>query len=176
MQRLVYLACLIAFAAACDQQWPNGTDKALTWFPSCKSPVTFYKVTALDSKGKAEYPIKLTEPLIIQADLNNPNNQYDSPNLLSTVNLWSWGSSAGCQWTTVPTLNLLKDLDACTNGVPCPVKTGRQILPITLDFTKFQQIIKLLKNDNPYQMEMVLNDKKSKDQTCVIAQARCLTV
>ncbi|CAJ0581049.1 unnamed protein product, partial [Mesorhabditis spiculigera] len=175
MYRLAALACLIAFASACDVAWPNNTDTKLNWFPSCSSPVTFYGLQAQDAKGNAEYPIKLTEPLVIQADMNNPNNVYKSPNLKSTVNLWSWGSAFACQWSVVPTFDLLKNLDACTNGVPCPVEKGRKTIPITLDFSKFDNIIKLLKNDAPYQMEMILHDTASNDQTCVTAQARALT-
>ncbi|CAJ0941563.1 unnamed protein product, partial [Mesorhabditis belari] len=175
LSRVILLSALTAVAFSCDTVWPNGTDKALTWFPSCAGAITFYSLSTQDQSGKAEYPITLTKPLVIITDINNPKNVYESPNLKQTINLWSWGGLGACQWSTVPTLGLLSNLDACTNGVPCPVKTGRQTLPITMDFTGYDSIIKLLKDDSPYQLEMVLNDNKTKDKTCVIAQARTYT-
>ncbi|CAJ0581154.1 unnamed protein product, partial [Mesorhabditis spiculigera] len=165
---------LATLGSACDVAWPNKTDTTLNWFPSCSSPSTLYGIKAQDQSGKAEYPISLTAPLVIVADIET-KRQYQSPGLKQTINLWSWGSFAGCTWSAVPTLGLLKDLDACTNGVPCPVKPGRQTLPITMDFTGYDAIIKLLKDDSPYQLEMILHDQASGDQTCVTAQARTYT-
>ncbi|ETN85410.1 hypothetical protein NECAME_16770 [Necator americanus] len=56
-----------------------------------------------------------------------------------------------------------KNLNACENGIPCPVKTGRQFLAATIDFTKFQSIIDMLKDNAPYQLQLTLHDKKSGD-------------
>ncbi|VDL79640.1 unnamed protein product [Nippostrongylus brasiliensis] len=106
-------------------------------------------------------------------DILNPTNVYTDPNLLGTVNLWSWGTaSGGCAWSSIPTLGLLKDLNACENGLPCPVKTGRQWLTATIDFSKFQAIINMLKDNAPYQLQLLLHDKKSGDNSCLMFQAR----
>ncbi|PIO62434.1 hypothetical protein TELCIR_16004, partial [Teladorsagia circumcincta] len=44
-----------------------------------------------------------------------------------------------------------KNLDACTNGISCPIKIGRQELDMVLDFSPYGAIIALLKDDAPYQ-------------------------
>uniref|UniRef100_A0A1I7X060 Secreted protein n=1 Tax=Heterorhabditis bacteriophora TaxID=37862 RepID=A0A1I7X060_HETBA len=38
--------------------------------------------------------------------------------------------------STMPLPSMALNLDACSNGVPCPVKTGRQYLNVIMDFTK----------------------------------------
>ncbi|CAJ0580870.1 unnamed protein product, partial [Mesorhabditis spiculigera] len=176
MRQFVVLFAVISGCLACDA-FPNGTDKAFVWWPSCGGPVVYYSAQISDANGKAEYPISLIAPLVITADADNQGHQYEAPNLRAAVNIWSWSNSGfnACKWVSVPTLGLLSDLDACDEGVPCPVKTGRQTLPMTMDFTKFDNIIKLLKDDSPYQLELQLHDKITGDKTCVTAQARCKT-
>ena len=73
------LVCL-ASAANCNIKWPNGTDTKLTWW-DCGGDMTFTSVTPQDKKGNYEYPIKLTEPLIIMTNANNPKHVYSSPTL-----------------------------------------------------------------------------------------------
>ena len=110
----------------------------LSHFRQCDSgaSATFYNATPYDQTGtNYEYPIHLSRPIVVKTDVDNHGHVYSNPNLLSTVNLWSWSDQ--CTWASVPTLGLLKNLNACENGVPCPVRTGRQILPVTLDFTKY---------------------------------------
>ena len=110
----------------------------LSYFRQCDSgaSATFYNATPYDQTGNNyEYPIHLSKPIVVKTDLDNYGHVYSDPNLLSTVNLWSWSDQ--CTWSSVPTLGLLKNLNACENGVPCPVQTGRQTLPVTLDFTKY---------------------------------------
>uniref|UniRef100_A0A8R1HYZ3 Uncharacterized protein n=1 Tax=Caenorhabditis japonica TaxID=281687 RepID=A0A8R1HYZ3_CAEJA len=64
-----------------------------------------------------------------------------------------------------------KDLPACSNGVPCPVNPGNQELDVTIDFSKYEQVISLLKDNQPYQVEYLLHDNKSGDNVCLMIQA-----
>ncbi|VDN23931.1 unnamed protein product, partial [Cylicostephanus goldi] len=146
---IVFLA-LVAAAFACDTKWPNGTDTKVSWYQCNNGPIAFFNVTPFDADGRSlinifqfshsklrnyEYPVHLSKPLIIKADINNPKTTYGSPALKQTTNIWSWSSS--CSWSSVPTFGMLKNLDACTNGIPCPIKTGRQYLNILNDFSPY---------------------------------------
>lgn len=64
------------------------------------------------------------------------------------------------------------NLDGCTNGIACPIPQGNQVLKVTIDFSKFQAIINLLKNDAPYQLQITLTDKATNNKIVVTAQAR----
>ncbi|CAJ0599844.1 unnamed protein product [Cylicocyclus nassatus] len=168
---LIVFLFLVAAAFACDTQWPNGTDTKVSWYQCNNGPITFFNVTPFDTDGNYEYPVHLSKPLIIKADINNPKTTYGSPALKQTTNIWSWSSS--CSWSSVPTFGMLKNLDACTNGIPCPIKTGRQYMNIVNDFSPYSAIINLLKDDAPYQMQVILHDETSKaDVACIIYQAR----
>ncbi|EYC45581.1 hypothetical protein Y032_0422g1180 [Ancylostoma ceylanicum] len=127
-------------------------------------------------RTKIEYPIQLSKPSIVRCDMDNPNNVYSSPSLRLSIKLWSWGTAWGtCDWSPVPTLGLLNNLDACEHGIKCPVPTGRQTMDVTVDFTKFSVILRLLKDDAPYQFQYELHDKASGDSSCIAAQARART-
>ncbi|TKR76699.1 hypothetical protein L596_017807 [Steinernema carpocapsae] len=126
-----------------------------------------------DASGKFEYPIVLSKPLIVEADVDNHGKTYSQLSL--SIRLWEWNNVFGCGWNEINTFGLLSNLDACTHGVPCPIKPGRQTLKLTIDFSKFQAIIGLLKNNAPYQIQITLADKQSSDKTCVMAQGRALT-
>ncbi|CAJ0599843.1 unnamed protein product [Cylicocyclus nassatus] len=168
---LVVFLALVAICSGCSITWPNKTDTAISWYQCNNGPITFFNVTPYDANGKYEYPVHLSKPLIIKADINNPKATYGSPALKQTTNIWSWSSS--CTWTSVPTFGMLKNLDACTNGIPCPIKTGRQYINIVNDFSPYSAIINLLKDDAPYQMQVVLHDDTSKaDVACITYQAR----
>ncbi|EGT50987.1 hypothetical protein CAEBREN_21929 [Caenorhabditis brenneri] len=68
------------------------------------------------------------------------------------------------------------NIDACSNGVPCPIRPGNnQVINLELDFSDTPAIINLLKNDKPYQLEYMLHDDVTKEDLCVIFQARALT-
>ncbi|PIO76345.1 hypothetical protein TELCIR_01576 [Teladorsagia circumcincta] len=110
--------------------------------------------TGLACSKNFEYPIHLGRPIMMKCDVLNPTHVYKSPNLMLTISLWS------------------SNLDACTHGVPCPIELGRQELDVMVDFTKFQAIINMLKDDSPYQLEYAMHDKASKDNICFMAQAR----
>ncbi|ETN77689.1 hypothetical protein RB195_009798 [Necator americanus] len=165
----IFLA-VVGMSLACSTTWPNGTDTHTNWYQCNSGPITFYNATPFDASGNYEYPIHLSKPLIIKTDINNPKNTYGSPGLKQTTNIWSWSSS--CTWSSVPTFGMLKNLDACTNGIPCPIKTGRQELDILMDFSPYNAIISLLKDDAPYQLQMILHDDVTKDEACIIFQAR----
>ena len=63
-------------------------------------------------------------------------------------------------------------MNGCTNGIACPIPQGNQVLKVTIDFSKFQAIIGLLKNDAPYQLQITLTNKATGDKIVVTAQAR----
>ncbi|CAI5446762.1 unnamed protein product [Caenorhabditis angaria] len=166
-------AALPAPGEFADCAAPNGTDKLMHWWQCNSGPVQFLNATPYDSAGKNyEYPIHLSQPIVVKTIINNPSATYTAGNLRNTVNIWKYGGWGGCVWSSIPTLGLLKDLDACANGVPCPIKPGNnQELDVVVDFTQFEQIIQLLKDNQPYQLEYILDDKITKDEACLMVQA-----
>ncbi|TKR76696.1 hypothetical protein L596_017804 [Steinernema carpocapsae] len=66
-------------------------------------------------------------------------------------------------------------MPGCKNGIPCPIKMGKQWIILKLDFSKFGAIIGLLKNNAAYQIQLTMKDKASSDKTCIVAQGRALT-
>ncbi|KAE9551399.1 hypothetical protein FO519_005379 [Halicephalobus sp. NKZ332] len=167
--KLLILLALVGTVLGCDT-WPNGTDTTFNWWVSCGTKVIYYDAYPTDSNNNPEYPIHLGQPVLAHANITNLGNVYK--NLKITLKIYSWGGWSGCDWHELPTFGLLDNLDACQNGVPCPVPTGNQILVITLDFSKFQAIINLLTDDAPYQIWFQLSDVDSGDQTCLTVQAR----
>ncbi|KAK0415188.1 hypothetical protein QR680_011816 [Steinernema hermaphroditum] len=172
MLRYAVFVALLSATLACEA-FPNNTQATFNWWQCYESSITYYNATPEDSNGKFEYPIVLTKPLLVVADIDNKGKDYSS--LTLSIRIWEWGGFLGCQWNEINTFGLLSNLDACTHGVPCPIKTGRQTITLTIDFSKFQAIIGLLKNDAPYQIEITLKDNNSSDKTCVMAQGRALT-
>lgn len=87
---------------------PNGTDKVMHWWQCSSGPVQFLNATPYDSTGKQyEYPIHLSQPIVVKTQINNPTSTYVSPNLRNTVNIWKYGGWNGCTWSSIPTLGLL---------------------------------------------------------------------
>ncbi|VDL82418.1 unnamed protein product [Nippostrongylus brasiliensis] len=174
MKNLALLLAFVGVVVACDVKWPNGTDTNFHWYQCNTGPLTFYNATPFDQTGTTyEYPIHLGKPLMVKCDVLNPKNVYSSPNLILNINIWSWGTSLGtCAWSILPTFGMLSNLDACSHGVTCPIKVGREELDVMVDFTKYQTIINLLKDDAPYQLEYAMHDNLSKDNICFMAQAR----
>ncbi|VDL79639.1 unnamed protein product [Nippostrongylus brasiliensis] len=157
--------------------WPNGTDKAFHWWQCNDGPISFLDAKIYDKTGKqVEYPIQLSEQLVFRCEIANPTRVYGSPNLRLNIRIWSWGTPRGaCEWSPVPTLGLLSNLDACKNGVKCPVAVGRQKMDVVVDFTRFKAIIALLKDDTPYQLQYELHDRFTGDNACFMGQARART-
>ncbi|PAV64031.1 hypothetical protein WR25_04942 [Diploscapter pachys] len=168
----VLLLVISGVCLGCDQ-WPNGTDKAIHWWECSNGPIKLYNVTVMNQNGQPEYPILLTAPIQVWIDIDNPTDTFTDPNLRAQVNLWSW-NYAGCSWASVPTFGLLRDLNAC-DFATCPINPGRQWVKVTIDFTQFQPIINVLKDNMPYQLQLNLHDKASGDNVCVSFQAWCRT-
>ncbi|KAI6235248.1 MD-2-related lipid-recognition domain-containing protein [Aphelenchoides besseyi] len=156
------------------EKWPNNTDTKLNWFPdpTVKNDGTIYSMKFTDLQGKEVYPIKLTSPVNVIMDIDSPT-QHSQIRL--DIEIYSWGGWSGCSWHKIPTFGLLSNLDACTNGVSCPIPKGRHSITIKLDFSKYKSIISLLTDDSPYQLSYKLTDKSSKKATAVIVQARAKT-
>ncbi|KAI6176877.1 MD-2-related lipid-recognition domain-containing protein [Aphelenchoides bicaudatus] len=157
------------------EKFPNGTDSKANWYmcDDVKNDGTIYDMKFQDTAtNKDEYPIQLKKPLNVVMDIKSPGT-YSSINL--DIDIYSWGGWSGCSWHKVPTFGLLNNLDACSNGVPCPIQSGRHTITINLDFSKYSSIIGLLTDDSPYQLHYKLTDNKSKKATCAIVQARAKT-
>jgi hypothetical protein len=169
IRSFVFLVIFLNVAYCCET-FPNGTDTKMNWFASCPSKATIYTVTTTDADGNVEYPIHLGKPLPVHVNLTNNGDVYQSLKL--DINIWSFGGWSGCEWHPLYTLGLLNNLDACSYGVPCPVPTGNQAMTLTIDFSQFQQIIDLLKDDAPYQVQMIMTAPNG-DQVCATVQARC---
>uniref|UniRef100_A0AC35TLQ0 ML domain-containing protein n=1 Tax=Rhabditophanes sp. KR3021 TaxID=114890 RepID=A0AC35TLQ0_9BILA len=171
---VLLLAAFVATTYGCDK-FPNNTATALNWFNCPDSGnIVFHTLVSKDASGNSEYPVKLKEPVYINVNLDNNGATYT--NIQLDVTLYQWGGWEGCKWSKVPTFGLLNGQDACANGVPCPIKQGKnQNLKIVIDFSKYDAIIGLLQNDAPYQLQYVLTDKASGQTSCTVVQARSLT-
>jgi hypothetical protein len=160
---IIVFVALLGVTYCCDK-YPNGTDTKMNWFASCPSKATIYNVVA------DEYPIHLGKPLPVHVNLTNNGDVYQS--LTLTIKIWTWGGFSGCDWHTLPTLGLLNNLNACEYGVPCPVPKGNQEMTLLIDFSKFQAVIDLMKDDAPYQVQMLMTAANG-DMVCATVQARC---
>uniref|UniRef100_A0A0N4ZBR9 ML domain-containing protein n=1 Tax=Parastrongyloides trichosuri TaxID=131310 RepID=A0A0N4ZBR9_PARTI len=171
---LAVFVTLVAVSLGCET-WPNSTDTALHWFNCPDSGnIVFHTLAAVDANNNPEYPVKLKEPLYINVNLDNNGAVYSEISL--DISLYQWGGWQGCSWHEVPTFGLLANQDACKNGVPCPINAGKnQNLKITMDFSGYDSIISLLKNDAPYQLMYKLTDKTTSQTSCTIVQARTYT-
>uniref|UniRef100_A0A1I7X040 ML domain-containing protein n=1 Tax=Heterorhabditis bacteriophora TaxID=37862 RepID=A0A1I7X040_HETBA len=169
--KVIFLLALSTPILACHIAWPNGTETTYNWFQCNNGPIQFLNATPFDHKGNFEYPIHLSSPVIIKTLINNPTHTYSSPHLKKTIKVWSWSTS--CKWNSVPTFGLLRNLDACSNGVSCPIKQGtNQQLDLELNFSEYGAIIRLLKDNSPYQLQYILHDKLTKDEACITFQAK----
>ncbi|CEF70182.1 MD-2-related lipid-recognition domain and Immunoglobulin E-set domain-containing protein [Strongyloides ratti] len=170
----LFIIALIQYSICCET-FPNGTDTKLNWFncPDSKL-VIFNSVVTVDGNNNKEYPIKLKEPVYVNVNIDNNGNTFSSIRL--DLELYQWGGWQGCSWHQIPTFGLLSNLDACKHGVPCPIASGKnQNLKVTIDFTKFESIISLLKNDAPYQLMFKLTDIPTGETSCTMVQARSFT-
>uniref|UniRef100_A0A0K0EXW6 ML domain-containing protein n=1 Tax=Strongyloides venezuelensis TaxID=75913 RepID=A0A0K0EXW6_STRVS len=171
---LAVFVTIVAVTMGCEK-WPNGTDTKLNWFNCPDSgDIVFHSLTTVDASNNPEYPIKLKEPLFINVNLDN--NAADISSIQLDIALYQWGGWQGCSWHEVPTFGLLANQDACKNGVPCPIKSGKgQNIQIVMDFSGYDSIISLLKNDAPYQLMYKLTDKSNSKTSCTMVQARTYT-
>uniref|UniRef100_A0A914R0Y3 MD-2-related lipid-recognition domain-containing protein n=1 Tax=Panagrolaimus davidi TaxID=227884 RepID=A0A914R0Y3_9BILA len=160
---------LNSYGIGCEEEFPGDTDRKLNWFPSCSSKIIIHSVKPIDEYGRPEYPVHVDVPLHIRVNLTNNGPVFTEGKV--TTNLWSWGGWFGCDWHTVLTFGILSNLDACTNGIPCPIKRGNQEIIIVMDFTKWQTIIAILGNDAAYQIEQIISAPNG-DSFCITVQAR----
>ena len=65
--------------------------------------------------------------------------------------------------------------NGCEKGIICPLEPGNQIMKFYIDFTNYQIIINLLKNDTPYQLTYMFTNRETGDKLTVYVQARCET-
>ncbi len=53
------------------------------------------------------------------------------------------------------------DLDACANGIPCPSEMDHHTIPFLIDLSRDSSSLNLLKDDAPYQMKQVLENREN---------------
>ncbi|KAK0413417.1 hypothetical protein QR680_006792 [Steinernema hermaphroditum] len=171
--RYALLASLLALSLGCDS-FPNGTDHAFHWW-SCGAAdgVSVSAVQPVNPDGSPQYPVRLDQDLHIAVDLINNNRIFSKLSLDVTV--WTWSGLFKCGWKQIPTFGLLEDLDACDMSLTCPLKTGSGPITVKLPFSKYGIIIRLLKNNAPYQLKYELSDENGNVAYCLMAQTRALT-
>uniref|UniRef100_A0A0N5AHF3 ML domain-containing protein n=1 Tax=Syphacia muris TaxID=451379 RepID=A0A0N5AHF3_9BILA len=170
------LALQLAAAQACT--FPNETETKMHWWDCGDGSFKITDVTSLDPEFSYQYPILLHDKtyVIIQAENNVREITENDKNVKLNIVSWQYSGWSSCSWTTIPTFGLLDNLDACGDGgLMCPVATGQQQMQIMLDFSKYASIIKLLKNDAPYQLKLVITDTLSNKDLCLYIQARAKT-
>ncbi|KAK6055959.1 hypothetical protein COOONC_06535 [Cooperia oncophora] len=176
----VFVFALVAVVTSADaicDPWPNGTDTAFRWWQCNDGPMIYRDAKLYDETGtKEQYPVHMDKPMVVKCEIVNPTTVYGSPDLKLNIRLWSWGViKKQCTWLPIPTLGLLDNLDACQHGIKCPIALGHQTIDVIVDFTRFSTIVKLLKDDAPYQLQYELRDRATGDKACLMAQARART-
>uniref|UniRef100_A0A914CA16 MD-2-related lipid-recognition domain-containing protein n=1 Tax=Acrobeloides nanus TaxID=290746 RepID=A0A914CA16_9BILA len=155
--------------------WPNGTDKALHWWLDPNNLVTIHDVQLYDANGNPEYPVNLLGQLYMTINLTYTGPAITNFRLDEDIAEWGGFSGDDCKWSDLPTFGLLSNLDACAQGFHCPFEPGNHILQLETDFTNYDVIINLLKNDTPYELTYDLTNKDTGDKIVIHAQARCIT-
>uniref|UniRef100_A0A0N5ATQ6 ML domain-containing protein n=1 Tax=Syphacia muris TaxID=451379 RepID=A0A0N5ATQ6_9BILA len=164
---IIVLAILIQASLSCD--FPNGTETAVNWWDCGSGGIKIYSITPLDNDGNFQYPIHLAQPMWVEAEIDNTVKDYTSADdLIIDILIWQYSGWANCKWTAVPTF-------ACSNGLTCPIPRGRQTIRVNLDFTVHKQIVSLLKNDAPYQLQYKVTDKSTGRYGCATFQVRAYT-
>ncbi|VDN44894.1 unnamed protein product [Gongylonema pulchrum] len=163
----VLLLFLGSIHAACTP--PNGTDTKFNWWQCTPNdPIKYYNLSLQDSSGKDIYPIRLQQPFVVNALINNTDGPLN--NLTTSVKLWQWvQQGSDCVWREVPTLGALNNLIKCGQGIKCPVESGRQNLEITVDLRPLSFAAVLLPASAPYKIEYQIREGSA-------AQASCLTL
>ncbi|TKR93260.1 hypothetical protein L596_007752 [Steinernema carpocapsae] len=172
MLRYAILFVLCASALGCDP-FPNNTQSTFNWWVcGASTGISVSSMKPVNPDGSLQYPVKLTQDLLIDVHLTNNKQVYTD--LTLNVRIWEWGGFGGCSWNEINTFGLLANQKACDNGFPCPLNTGTQSIQVKLLFHKFGAIIGLLKNNAAYQIEYKLTASNG-DSVCMTAQARALT-
>ncbi|CAI4224849.1 unnamed protein product [Auanema sp. JU1783] len=171
MKSFVFALFLFSSTVSACTSWPNNTDTQFNWWQCATGGMSFFNVTPYDASAKKyEYPIHLGHPLLLETEAYMPE-KYDRPNLKLTVSVFTWNTNS-CAWSSLPTFGLLKEMNACDNGISCPVPAGSHSFNIELDFSKHETIINMLKDDSPYQLQFVFDNARTKNIGCLLTQAR----
>uniref|UniRef100_A0A0N5A2W2 ML domain-containing protein n=1 Tax=Parastrongyloides trichosuri TaxID=131310 RepID=A0A0N5A2W2_PARTI len=169
---IIFLISLFSTIEGCDT-FPNGTETKLHWYAPIIRGFKIIDIQLSYTNGSTEYPLALEKTIYVQMELINNGPSYYNLNL--TLQLWSFGGWQGCSWHLIPTFGLLRNLDACSYGLSCPIPQGKNEMSIKLDLSPFDSVISLLQNDKTYQLQYVLTDRDTGDETCLMIQARSLT-
>jgi hypothetical protein len=57
----------------------------------------------------------------------------------------------------------------------CPIPPGNQIIKLKIDFSQFQNIVNLLNDNTPYQLDIKLTNKDTNVEVTAHVQAKVIT-
>ncbi|KAK6100756.1 hypothetical protein QQG55_1960 [Brugia pahangi] len=169
MLKMLFVIALFAVAkvSLCEItcKAPNGTESNFVWTTCSDGPIIYHNITLMDENYNERYPIIAIKPFIILANITNTGEQYD--NLESSIKLYKWGGWLGCGWHRIPTFGILDNLVQCNKSIRCPIKPGKQELPVTLDLSEFRFFIKVLPDNIPYRMQIEIGNQEKKLYSCI---------
>uniref|UniRef100_A0A0K0FF92 ML domain-containing protein n=1 Tax=Strongyloides venezuelensis TaxID=75913 RepID=A0A0K0FF92_STRVS len=173
LQHIFLLVSLISVSYCGCPQFPNGTYTKVNWWECVQGNLTISSINILTENGNSEYPVQFRKAFYVSIDGENHGMPFTEPKLSMTV--WTFGGWMGCSWHEVPTFGMLNNLDACKYGAQCPIPTGKINVKAKIDASRDTMLFSLLKNNATYQVRYSITDNKTKEQICVVVQARCLT-
>lgn len=59
------------------------------------------------------------------------------------------------------------NLVQCNKSIECPIKPGKQELPVTFDLSEIRFLIKILPNNIPYRIQLEIVNQEKKLYTCI---------
>ncbi|MFH4975855.1 hypothetical protein AB6A40_002564 [Gnathostoma spinigerum] len=167
---VICLASIITAAFSKECSHPNKTDINYHWWSCGKGTIEIHDVLVVNSEGKEEYPFDLTKPIYVISNVTNFGPVYTDMTL--SMYLWYLSPSKGCKYRRIPTLGMMEDLDACQNGVTCPVPHGPQRIKLKLDFTPFRIILSKLKRNAVFKMRYKVTDRISGATFCFVVETQ----
>ncbi|CAD5224959.1 unnamed protein product [Bursaphelenchus okinawaensis] len=185
----LFLLCFLATVSAFPQNviddvhvledcaFPNNTDTKFHTY-NCDDNVQIQVIDAvvLNRDTQQEiYPVDVKVPLLIK--LRSKNNGDPITSNKVDVELAEFSKSwvtRKCQWNSVPTFGLLKNIDGCEFAKNCPLQSGDLDLLLPLDLSKYSKILKFLTGNKAYQLKIVMKDDKNENRpiSCVMAQLK----
>ncbi|GMT22576.1 hypothetical protein PFISCL1PPCAC_13873, partial [Pristionchus fissidentatus] len=158
---------------------PNGTEFGLTWWQrSGSSRARFNDVSVSGTNGVQMYPIHLNEPMTFKIALKNKDDLFAHGFFRQTIRISQFvehSRSSPCSWVEVPTHGVLDNMAACVNGFHCPVQVRKGQLTLDVDFSQHTHWLRTLRNDVPYQFEILMTDMISNQYFSFVVQSRALT-
>ncbi|CEF68888.1 MD-2-related lipid-recognition domain-containing protein [Strongyloides ratti] len=160
--------------------FPNGTESSIHVF-NCDNgnmPMTVKKAQITDDKGNAIYPIDPRKDIIIALTAINNGLVYNDNRVRVKISEFTTNWLTGkCDWIEIPTFGLLNDIDGCSYAHNCPLAKGDLTLKLPINLSKFSGIINAIAGQNPYQIEIRMQDYNEGDTTheefsCVVTQLR----